>query len=130
MILRLLAIAAAAGSLAAPAFAAPAPSDVNAQAFYANAQALEAKGMGALFDKRLKPMMAQMKDAGTRARAANLAATNAGKPLYCVPETARKKGLGSKEVVAMIGRVPESERRSITLYEAWKRALVRDYPCR
>lgn len=128
MILRLLAIIAGTGSLAAPASAAP--SDVNAQAFYLDARALETKGMGALFDKRLKPMMAQMKDAGTRARAANLAATNAGKPLYCVPEAAKKKGLGSKEVVATIGRVPDGERRSITLYEAWKRALVRDYPCR
>lgn len=128
MILRLLAGIAAACSFAAIAQAAPA--DVSAQAFYTDAQALEKKGTGAMFDRRLKPTMAQIKDAGTRARAANLAATNAGNPLYCVPEGAKKKGLGAKQVVAMIGRVPESERRSITLYEAWKRALMRDYPCR
>lgn len=110
--------------------AAAAPADVNADGFYRDAQALMKKGMGAMFDKRTRPMMAQMKDAGTRARAANQTATAAGKPLYCVPEAARKKGLGPQQVVAMLGRLPESERRSLTLADAWKRALARDYPCR
>ena len=59
-----------------------APSDVNAQAFYSDARALEAKGMGALFDKRMKSMTVLMKDAGQRARTANLAAKAAGSPLY------------------------------------------------
>lgn len=106
-----------------------APSDVNAQAFYADAKALEAKGMRAMFDGRLKPMMAQMKDAGERSRAANIAAKAAGKPLYCVPDS-MKKGMGAKQVVAIIGKLPETERKSLTLYEAWKRALAREYPCR
>lgn len=105
------------------------PSDVNAQAFYADAKALEAKGMRALFDGRLKAMTAQMKDAGERARAANLSAKAAGKPLFCPPEGA-KRSVGAQQVIAMIGRVPEAERRSLSLAEAWKRALARDYPCR
>ena len=106
-----------------------APSDVNAQAFYLDAKALEAKGMKALFDKRTKPMMAQMKDAGTRARADNLAATAAGRPLYCVPE-GTKRSMGAQQVIAMLGKLSEAERRSLTLLAAWKRALARDYPCR
>ena len=106
-----------------------APSDVNAQTFYADAKALEAKGMTAMFDKRLKPMMAQMKNAGERARAANLAAKAAGKPLYCPPE-GTKRSMNSQQVIAMLGRLPESERRSSTLFEAWKQALAREYPCR
>lgn len=109
---------------------AAAPGDVNADLFYRDARALMAKGMGAMFDKRTKPLMAQMKDAGTRARAANQAAAAAGNPLYCVPDTARKKGLSPQRVIAMLGDVPESERRSLTLFEAWKRALARDYPCK
>lgn len=106
-----------------------APSDINAQAFYADAQAVQAKGMAALFDKRARPMMAQMKDAGQRARAANLAAKAAGEPIYCVPESA-KRSMGPQQVIALLGRVPEAERRSMTLLEAWKRALTREFPCR
>lgn len=112
------------GSVSAQA----APSDVNAQAFYADAKALEAKGVTAMFDKRLKPMVAQMKDAGLRAKAANEAGKGAGKPLYCPPANLRQS-MGAQQVVAMIGRVPENERRSMTLAAAWQRALVREYPC-
>lgn len=112
---------------ASPALAAP--SDVNAQSFYADALALQQKGMRAMFDKRTRPMMAQMKDAGERARVANIAARTAGRPLYCVPEGA-KRTMGAQQVVAMLGRVPEAERRGSTLYESWTRALVREYPCR
>lgn len=128
MVLRLLVVAAAAGSLAVPAYAAP--SDVNAQEFYVNARALEGKGMGAIFDKRLKPMIAQMKDAGTRARAANAAAAGSGKPIYCVPEGTKKKGMSSQQVIAMLGQVPEPERRSSSLAQVWQRILAREYPCR
>lgn len=115
--------------LVLPAAAHAAPSDVNAQAFYADAKALEAKGMAAMFDKRLKLVTAQMKDAGERSRAANLAATNAGKPIYCVPK-GTKRGMDAKQVLALLGRLPESERRALTLSEAWKRALAHEYPCR
>lgn len=112
--------------LSAPAQAAP--SDVNAQQFYSDAQALKAKGVTALFDKRLKAMKAQMTDAGERSRAANRAAGANGKPLYCVPEGVRRS-MGAQQVIALLGRVPESERRALTLAEAWKRALIREYPC-
>jgi len=103
---------------------------VNAQRFYTEAVAIEGKGMAAMFDKRTRPLLAQMKDAGTRARAANEAATARGQPLYCVPEVSRKKGLDPKAVIAMLGNLPESERRSLSLAAAWQRALVRTYPCR
>lgn len=116
-------------ALACAGAAHAAPSDVNAQAFYADALALQKKGMGAMFDKRLRPMMAQMKDAGERARAANLSAKASGRPLYCVPETA-KKGMTPQQVVTMLGRVPEAERRSSTLYQTWSKAMAREYPCR
>lgn len=125
--MRLIILAAAA--LAWSSSATAAPSDVNAQAFYVDAIALQSKGMAAVFDKRTRPMMAQMKDAGARSRAANLAAGAAGRPLYCVPETTRKKGMGARQVITLLGRLPESERRALTLYDAWKRALIREYPC-
>jgi hypothetical protein len=122
---RLLAAAVMLGSGAAQA----APADVNAQSFYTTARALEAKGVGAAFDSRLKPLRAQMLDAAERARAANRAATAAGTPLYCVPEGTRRKGMGPRQVIDLLGKVPDAERRQLTLAEAWKRALARAYPC-
>ena len=114
-------------ALLMPAIAQARPSDVNAQEFYARAKALEAKGMTAMFDKRTKPTMAQMKDAGEYARTANAAATKRGAPLYCVPANA--KGLNAEQVLVMLGKVPEAQRRSSTLSAAWLSTLKRTYPC-
>ena len=111
-----------------PAFAAN--GDVNADSFYQDAKSLMAKGMGAMFDKRTKPLMAHMKAAGLAARAENDAAASRGKPLYCVPETVKKKGMGPNDVVEKLGRVPQDQRRSMTLSQAWRTILIRDYPCR
>ena len=113
--------------LATPALAAPA--DVNAQEFYVDAKALMAKGVTAMFDKRTKPRMAQMRDAGERAKAANDAATKRGEPIYCVSAAERKKGMSAEQAVAMLGRVPEAQRKRSTLAQAWQAALAREYPC-
>lgn len=116
------------GALAAmPAVAAP--GDANADVFYRDAQALMAKGVGAMFDKRTKPMMADMKAAGLAAKTENQAATARGKPLYCVPEAQRKQGLGVQRVLDMTGRIPAAQRRTMTLKAAWLSALINEYPC-
>ena len=106
-----------------------APADVDAQSFYLDARDLEAKGMMAMFDKRARPAMAAMKDAGERVRAENEAATERGEPIYCVSEAQRKKGMTPKRVIDMLGRVPEAQRKRSTLAQAWRVALVRDFPC-
>ena len=122
----------AAASLATPGFPAAAqanPADVNAQEFYLDARALMNNGAMAMFDKRLKPRMAQMKAAGEAARADNEAATKRGAPLYCVGDNARKKGLDAKKAIALLGAVPQPQRSRSTLRQAWLAALVRAYPC-
>lgn len=106
------------------------PADVNAQAFYVDAVELVDKGMGALFDKRTKPRMAQLKAAGQLAREENEAGKAKGKPVYCVSEAERKKGLDAKSAVRILGALPESDRRKMTLAQAWRAALIREYPCR
>ncbi len=123
-------IAMAAGAMVCTSPALAGLADVNAQVFYAQARAVMAKGMGAMFDKRTKPLMAQMKDAGKRASAENEAARTRGAPIYCVPDAARKKGMNAEQVLAMLERVPEQDRRKMTLAQAWRRALIREYPCR
>ena len=106
------------------------PADVNAQAFYADAQQLMGKGVRAMFDKRTKPRMAQLKAAAELAKAENERATARGQPIYCVSDAERKKGLNANAVVKMLGAVPESDRRRMTLAQAWRAALIRKYPCR
>ena len=118
------------GLLALATSANAGPADVNAQAFYADAQQLMGKGVRAMFDKRTKPRMAQLKAAAELAKAENDRATAKGQPIYCVSAAERKKGLNASAVVEMLGAVPESDRRRMTLAQAWRAALIREYPCR
>lgn len=122
--------AALVGCLAVTSPALAGPGDVNAQSFYEQASVVKNKGMAAMFDSRTKALTEQMKDAGQRVRAENEAGKARGAPLYCVPDAARKKGLKPEQILAMIGRIPEQDRRQITLAQAWRRALIREYPCR
>lgn len=117
----ILLVSASSGSAAA--------SDVNAQSFYAAAIALQKKGIAALFDKRVKPLKAQMEDAGRRVKAENDAARARGAPLYCLSDAQRKQGMGASEVIAMLGRVPLAERERLTLAQVWRRAIIARYPC-
>ena len=117
-------------ALAALAFAAPAfaaPGDVNAQAFYAKALALKKKGAMALFSGDVKPMKAQMMDAGTRVRAENLAAKQRGAPLYCPPA---KVKADVNFVLDGLAGIPQSRRQQLTLTQAWREILITKFPCR
>jgi hypothetical protein len=73
--------------------------------------------------------MAAMKDAGQRVRDENEAATKRGAPIYCVTEAQRKKGMTPQMIVDMLGRLPEAHRKRVTLVQAWRTALIREYPC-
>ncbi len=53
---------------------------MNAQAFYADAQQLMGKGVRAMFDKRTKPRMAQLKAAAELAKTENDRATAGERP--------------------------------------------------
>ena len=124
---RFLLLIVGAVSLATPAIASP--GDVDAESFYVEATRLHAKGMAAMFDKRTKPVMAQMRDAGETVKAENEAATRAGRPVYCVPAAARKKGIDADFIVDRLGRIPRAQRQRMTLKQAWRSVLVREYPC-
>ncbi len=121
-----LLIAVAVLTAATPAFAAPA--DINAHAFYTKAQSLKAKGPMALMSGDLKPMRAQMADAGKRVRAQNMAAKQAGAPLYCPP--ADRKGAGADFVIDGLAAIPEGRRKQLTLVQAWREILIAKFPCR
>ena len=116
-----------ASTLAIPAVAQQ--GSVNADEFYRDAKELSGKGMRAMFDERTKPRMAQMRAAAETVKAENEAAKKRGSPLYCVSDAERKKGLNTEMIVQMLGRIPEAQRKRMTLAQAWRAALVRQYPC-
>lgn len=118
----------AAAAIAAASSASAAPGDVNAQAFYAKALSLKAKGPLALMSGDIKPMKAQMTDAGNRVRAQNLAAQKSGKALYCPPASA--KGAGAGFVIDGLAAIPDARRKQLTLTEAWREILISKFPCR
>lgn len=117
-------------AIGVPGAAFAAPGDVNAHNFYVSAKSLVAKGMGAMFDKRRKPMTAQFRDASLAVKAQNDAAKAKGAPLYCVSDAQRKKGMSVQFIVDQLGAIPEPQRRIMTLKDAWRTILVRNYPCR
>jgi hypothetical protein len=104
--------------------------DVNAHNFYVSAKSLLAKGVGAMFDSRRKPMTAQLRDAAVAVKAQNDAAKAKGAPIYCVSDAQRKKGMSVQFIVDQLGAIPEQQRRTMTLKDAWRNVLVRNYPCR
>lgn len=116
-------------AISAPAHAGPS-ADANAEEFYQRAVALEGKGMMAMFDKRSKQTIAEMKDAGASAQSANDAAKRKGSQLYCVPDAARKRGLNVEKVLSMLRALGEPQRRKLNLQQAWIQALQKEYPCR
>ena len=116
------------GALAMAAPASAAPGDVNAHTSDAKAVSLKKQGPLALLSGDIKPMKAQMIDAGTRVRGENAAARKAGRALYCPP--ADKKGAGVDFILDGLAGIPEAKRRQMTLVAAWREILVAQYPCR
>jgi hypothetical protein len=124
---RFIAVAACAAMLVAPAFAAAAPGDVNADAYYRKGKALMARGPLALLSGDVGTMKAQLMDATQRVRAENLAAKARGAPLYCPPAQGK---IGASFVIDGLGAIPEARRKRMTLVDGWRDILVRTYPCR
>ncbi|WP_420607755.1 hypothetical protein [Novosphingopyxis sp.] len=100
---------------------------MDAQTFYARGQALQKKGVMAMLSSDFKPLMNEMKAAGKSVKAENDAAKKNGAPLYCPP--AKGKGMSAEEVLEEFGTVPEAQRRTLSVRDAWKRILIRKYPC-
>lgn len=108
---------------------AAAAQSMNAQSFYLRANALQKKGMLALFSGDLKPLMNEGQAAGLRAkqmREADLAAHR--KPRFCPPPGVVK--IGNDEFMQRLSAIPASERAHIDMTEATTRILAAKFPCR
>lgn len=101
---------------------------MGAEVFFQKAQALQRKGMMAMFSGDVKKLMKEAKAAGESARAQRLATLRAKeKPRYCPPAGSQR--MGSDEFMQRLGAVPRADRIRINMTEAMIRILAVKFPC-
>ena len=119
-----LIVAAVAASVPAMASA----QSMSAESFFQKADALQRKGMMAMFSSDVKKLMKEAKAAGETARAQRLAAAKANqKPRYCPPAGSQR--LGSDDFMQRLGATPRGDRLRIDMTEAMIRVLAGKFPC-
>jgi hypothetical protein len=96
--------------------------------FLAKADALQKKGMIALFSSDYKALKAEIVTNSQILRNERLAAARAHRrPAYCPPA---KTSLNSDEILASFRTVPAAQRPRTPVKDALRALLVRKYPCR
>ena len=123
--MRLKLIVAAAAALA-PAMASA--QSMSAETFFQKAQALQRKGMMAMFSSDVKKLMKEAKAAGETARAQRLSTLKmGGKPRYCPPSGSQR--MGSDEFMERLGAMSRIERLKIDMTEVMIRINSIKFPC-
>ncbi|MEO5578242.1 MAG: hypothetical protein ABIR25_04215 [Sphingomicrobium sp.] len=101
---------------------------MSAETFFQKAQALQRKGMMAMFSSDVRKLMKEAKAAGETARAQRLATLKAKeKPRYCPPAGSQR--MSSDEFMQRLGAMPRTERLKIDMTEAMIRIQVAKFPC-
>ncbi|MBV8686306.1 MAG: hypothetical protein JOZ90_09750 [Alphaproteobacteria bacterium] len=97
--------------------------------FLQKADALQAKGMMALFSSDYKALKAEVQRATDALRKERIAAKAAGRPqAYCPP--AGKASLNSSELLASFRAIPPAQRERAQVKDALRALLAKKYPCR
>jgi hypothetical protein len=97
-------------------------------AFLHKADALEKKGMMALFSSDYKLLKGEVEAASGQLRAERLAAEKAGRrPAYCPGRAAG--GLNSNELLAHLRTIPAAQRPGVAMKDALRDLYARKYPC-
>lgn len=111
--------------LAAPAVAGS--GDMNVATFLAKADALKARGMGALGSPDIKILYGEANAAGKTYRETIAADKKAGRtPHSCPPKTA---SLNSEQLLAHLRTYPAAVRPKTTITTAMFDAMKKRYPC-
>jgi small neutral amino acid transporter SnatA (MarC family) len=96
--------------------------------FLTKADALEKKGMMALFSSDYKMLKREIETQSQVLRNERLAAERAHRrPAYCPPA---KPGLNSNEILASFRTIPAAQRPRTQVKDALRALLARKYPCR
>src|SRR5688500_17791028 len=101
---------------------------MNVAEFLQKADALEKKGMRALFTSDYRLLKNEVESAAKALRAERLAAERAGRRgAYCPPP---RSGFKSNEILAYFRAIPVAQRPRTDVRAALLGLLVRKYPCR
>jgi hypothetical protein len=118
-------LAAAAIMLALPLGAAAA---MDVATFITKADALEKKGMTAVFSSDYKTLKGEIETSAKQLRVERLAAQKAGRPqAYCPPP---KSGVTPREILTHFRAIPATQRPRTQVKDGLRSLLARKYPCR
>lgn len=97
--------------------------------FLQKADALQQKGMMALFSSDYKLLKGEVEAGAAALRQERLAAKAAGRPqAYCPGDSA--PGLNSNEILKAFRTIPSAQRSRVEVKDALRALLARKYPCR
>lgn len=100
---------------------------MNVAAFLEKADALEKKGMRAMFSSDYRLLKREVTAGFAALRAERLAAERAGRRgAYCPP---KRVAIGTREMLAAFRSVPAGQRQSVEVKDALRAMLVRKFPC-
>ena len=101
---------------------------MNVAEFLQKADALEKKGMTALFSSDYRLLKHEVENAAKALRAERLAAERTGRRgAYCPPA---RSGFKSSEILAYFRAIPVAQRPRTEVKAALLGLLIRKYPCR
>jgi hypothetical protein len=101
---------------------------MNVAVFLLKAEALQKKGMGAMFSSDLGLLKGEVRNASKSLKVEREAARSAGRPqAYCPPTRA---SLNSNELLAHFRAIPPAQRSHTEVRDALRTLLARKYPCR
>jgi hypothetical protein len=101
---------------------------MNVATFLQKADALEKKGMRAMFSSDYRLLRKEVIGASAALRSERLAAERAGRRgAYCPP---RKSGIGARELLAGFRAIPAAQRSQVEVKDALRTMLARKFPCR
>ena len=96
--------------------------------FLEKADALQARGMAAMFSSDIGLLKGEATSAGAALRAETEAARRAGRqPAFCAPERVR---MSSTELLAFFRSIPPAQRQRLEVRDAMRFYMVRRFPCR
>lgn len=128
MLMALVALFAAASPITAAPTTAPttAPGTMSVATFLAKAEALQAKGMMAMFASDVSLLKAEVAGAAGAYRRQLKQEATSGKPSACPPEHA---ALNSNELIAQMRTYPAADRPRIPVTQAVADLIRKRYPC-
>ena len=109
-----------------PVAALAAPGDMSVAIFLAKAEALQAKGVTAMFSSDVGVLKSEGKAAGQQYKARLQAEKAQGRPSSCPPPGVK---INSDELVAFLRTYPTAARPRVSMKQAMADYFIKKYPC-